>query len=180
MANYQSIHSGSNIDYVISNALLQSTAASIYLTKTDANTLYPLKNGTGASGTWSIDITGNSHTTNLLNNIGGRIDSPSSMIADGKMRLFLSTSSMTIDKPPSGDGHILHLGWDNAGGWDNQIAIGNSGHMAIRGGQGSGDTTNNTQAWTGWRTLLDSDNYGSYVVTLSTTQTISGTKTFSS
>lgn len=78
MANYQSIHSGSNIDYVVSNALLQSSAASIYLTKTDAadtyltqsnasniyltkadaNTLYPLKDGTGATGIWNIDING--------------------------------------------------------------------------------------------------------------------------
>ena len=140
MPNYNSIHTGLAIDDVISNALLRS----------EAETIYPHKNGTGATGTWAINISGNSHTTNLLNNIGGRITSPSAMIADGKIRLFLSTSSMTTDKPPTGDGHILHFGWDNTGGWDNQIAIANSGHMASRGGRGSGNATANTQSWTDW------------------------------
>lgn len=51
-----------------------------------------------------------SNETSLLKNYGGRIVSPSAMMADGKMRLYLSTSSMTTDKPPTGDGHILHFG----------------------------------------------------------------------
>lgn len=68
MANYNSIHTGSAIDNVISNALLKSEAASIYLTKTDANTLYPLKNGTGATGTWGISISGNAATATQTKN----------------------------------------------------------------------------------------------------------------
>lgn len=97
--------------------------------------------------------------------MGGRITSPSTMIGDGKMRLFLSTSSMTTDKPPTGDGHILHFGWDNPSGWDNQIAIGDNGHMASRSGRGSGNTTTNTQSWTNWFVQLDSNNYNNYAPT---------------
>ena len=51
---------------------------------------------------------------------------------------------MTTDKPPIGDGHILHFAWDNTGGWDNELAIGSNGHLSVRGGQGSGNTTNST------------------------------------
>ena len=95
---------------------------------------------------------------------GGRISSPSAMKADSKLHIYLSTSSMTTDKPPIGDGHILHFAWDNTGGWDNELAIGSNGHLSVRGGQGSGNTTNSTQSYTNWNTILDSANYTSYTV----------------
>lgn len=54
------------------------------------------------------------------------------------------------------DAHILHLDWDNTGGWDAQIAVeaDKNGHMAVRGMGGS--------VWGSWNTVLDSANYTSY------------------
>lgn len=54
------------------------------------------------------------------------------------------------------DAHIIHLDWDNTGGWDAQIAVeaAKDGHMAVR---GMGNA-----AWGTWNTVLDSANYISY------------------
>lgn len=56
----------------------------------------------------------------------------------GLNRLFLThaTSSLQANQKPLGnDGHILHFGWDNNGGWDSQLAISNNGdkpYIAVR------------------------------------------------
>ena len=56
----------------------------------------------------------------------------------GLNRLFLthSTSSLQANQRPLGcEGHILHFGWDNGGGWDAQLAISNNGdepYIAVR------------------------------------------------
>lgn len=54
------------------------------------------------------------------------------------------------------DAHIIHLDWDDAGGWDAQIAVlaDKAGHMAVR-GMGS-------SVWGAWNTVLDSANYTDY------------------
>lgn len=54
------------------------------------------------------------------------------------------------------DAHIIHLDWDNSGGWDAQIAVeaAKDGHMAVR---GMGNA-----AWGTWNTVLDSANYINY------------------
>lgn len=73
----------------------------------------------------------------------------------GGLRTFKATSSMTEGKPPVGDAHIIHLDWDNADGYDAQIAVqNNSGQMAVRG--------MSNKIWHDWRTVLDSANYTSY------------------
>lgn len=73
----------------------------------------------------------------------------------GGLRTFKATSSMTEGKPPVGDAHIIHLDWDNAGGYDAQIAVqNNSGQMAVRG--------MSNKIWRDWRTVLDSANYTDY------------------
>lgn len=130
-----------------------------------------------ASGSWGISVTGSSGSctgnaatattasyANVINNDGGRRASSEYMHADGKIRFYLATSSMTTGKPPC-DGFIMKGGWDNAGGWDSMFAWGNDGHGYIRGSTGSGNSTNHTQAWRAWNTLLDSSNYTSYTVT---------------
>lgn len=117
-----------------------------------------------SSGTWGISITGNAATANAINNDGGRRASSEYMHADGKIRFYLATSSMTTGKPPC-DGFIMKGGWDNTGGWDSMFAWGNDGHGYIRGSSGSGNSTNHTQAWKAWNTLLDSNNYTAYTVT---------------
>lgn len=56
----------------------------------------------------------------------------------GLNRLFLThaTSSLQDNQKPLGnEGHILHFGWDNNGGWDSQLAISNNGdkpYIAVR------------------------------------------------
>lgn len=136
-----------------------------YLPLTGGGLTGPLTSS--SSITASGGFIGNATSASLLSNYGGRIASPSNMIADGKMRLYLSTSSMTTDKPPTSDGHILHFAWDNKGGYDNELAIANNGtgttgaHLAVRGGAGSG--SGNTQSWSNWYTVLDTGNYSSKV-----------------
>ena len=73
----------------------------------------------------------------------------------GGLRTFKATFSMTDNKPPIGDAHIIHLDWDNVGGYDAQIAVQNSsGQMAVRG--------MSNKIWQDWRTVLDSVNYTDY------------------
>lgn len=133
------------------------------------------KTGGGASGTWGISVTGSSGSctgnaatattasyANVINNDSGRRASSEYMHADGKMRFYLATSSMTTGKPPTGDGFIIKGGWDNTGGWDAMISWSNSGHASVRGSSGSGNATNHTQSWKAWNTILDSDNYKTY------------------
>lgn len=56
----------------------------------------------------------------------------------GLNRLFLThaTSSLQANQKPLGyEGHILHFGWDNSGGWDAQLAVTNNGdkpYIAVR------------------------------------------------
>lgn len=77
----------------------------------------------------------------------------------GLNRLFLthSTSSLPASQRPLGnDGHILHFGWDNNGGWDAQLAItanGDKPYIAVR-AQYSG-------TWRNWygAALLKCTNY---------------------
>lgn len=73
----------------------------------------------------------------------------------GGLRTFKATGNMTEGKPPVGDAHIIHLDWDNIGGYDAQIAVQNdSGQMAVRGMA--------NKIWQDWRTVLDSANYTDY------------------
>ncbi len=75
----------------------------------------------------------------------------------GGMSKFLATSSMSA-KPGGCDAHILHMFWDNLGGWDSQLAVtnGDDPHVYIR-GQNSG-------TWGVWRAVLDSGNYSTYAL----------------
>lgn len=72
----------------------------------------------------------------------------------GGIRTFIANGNIT-NKAPF-DAHIIHLDWDNAGGWDAQIAVeaAKDGHMAVRGMGGA--------AWGAWNTVLDSANYTDY------------------
>lgn len=67
---------------------------------------------------------------------------------------FLATSSMTSGKP-AGDGHILHMEWDNSLSWAGQIAVPNNGDMQWRYQRGN--------TWQAWRTILDSSNFNSLI-----------------
>ena len=73
-------------------------------------------------------------------------------LGNGGLQYFHATSDMTEGKPPA-DSCILHMAWDNTGGWDEQVAVANDA-MYFR-SQSSG-------TWQAWRTLLD--NYGNQYV----------------
>lgn len=72
----------------------------------------------------------------------------------GGIRTFIANGNIA-NKAPF-DAHIIHLDWDNTGGWDAQIAVeaAKDGHMAVR---GMGNAV-----WGTWNTVLDSANYTSY------------------
>lgn len=95
-----------------------------------------LTNGTGASGTWGVSITGNAATASTLVT-AGRQTSANTIYGDGKLRVYLSSDSMTSGKPPI-DGIILHGAWD----WESyngQLCIGNNSDafLYVRGSDGS-------------------------------------------
>lgn len=76
---------------------------------------------------------------------------------DGLVRYFLATSNMTSNKP-MGDAQILHLAWDNNGGWDAQLAIaGVDGDIQAR--------SQNAGKWGAWKTFLNDKNYNDYAPT---------------
>lgn len=94
--------------------------------------------------------------------VGGKVklfnsrQTDANLTADGKTGLshFLATNSMTSNKPADGDGHIIHMAWDNTGGWDNQLYVrnGNTPTMAVR-GQSSG-------TWGSWKKVYtEQDSY---------------------
>jgi hypothetical protein len=63
----------------------------------------------------------------------------------GGLSTFKATSGMTANKPPIGDSHIIHLYWDNNGGYDAQLAVGYAGDLCVRGQSGG--------TWNGWKTV---------------------------
>lgn len=76
---------------------------------------------------------------------------------DGSVRYFLATRNMTKNRPMS-EGPILHLAWDNNGGWDTQLAISNpGGDIQVR-AQKAG-------TWGAWKTFLNEKNYTDYAPT---------------
>lgn len=77
---------------------------------------------------------------------------------DGKIRYFLVTSSMSKNKPPTGDGQIINLAWDNNGGFDAQLYVNNTtGRLNMRGQNGG--------KWSNWLIGLDSGNFNDYAPT---------------
>ena len=78
-----------------------------------------------------------------------------SVRGNGGLSTFKATSAMSSNKPAVGDSHVLHLFWDNNGGYDGQIALGvQTPHMCIRNQNGG--------TWSSWVTLLDATNYTTY------------------
>lgn len=95
---------------------------------------------------------------------------------DGTVRNFKATSTMTTGKPTEGDSHILHMAWDNTGGYDGQLSLPTNPAKSMSW------RTQSSGAWSNWVKILDSSNYSGVLdnryVTLTTAQTITGVKTF--
>lgn len=139
------------------------------------------KTGGGASGTWGISITGNAASARKLYKIDGTSrtwSTSESVVGNGIVAYTDTTTSgrwgsygslfqfSNADNPtPGTNGH-----------WLTQLWSGTSNKLGVR-------WRTNTGGWTTMQTILTNTNYISYAdtryVTLTTNQTVSGIKTFS-
>ena len=93
----------------------------------------------------ATNATNSTNARKLVNWYSSRPTSLNAQFGDGSLRIFYATSSTTEGKPAE-DSHILHLAWDNTGGWDAQLAVHtHSGKVSTR-AQSSG-------TWQPWKTL---------------------------
>lgn len=113
------------------------------------------------SGNVSINTTVNESkhaaTATALNIFTSRPSDANMQKGDGLVRYFLATESMKSNKPMK-DAMILHLAWDNNGGWDTQLAITDVDANIQTRSQNSG-------TWGDWKTFLDEKNYTDYAPT---------------
>lgn len=117
----------------------------------DTSSTY-ISNGKGViNGTTITQVDNATNSTNstnarkLVNWYSARPTSLNAQFGDGSLRIFYATSSTTEGKPAE-DSHILHLAWDNAGGYDAQLAVhARSGKVSTRAQNGG--------TWQPWKTL---------------------------
>ena len=97
------------------------------------------------NATNSTNSTNATNARKLVNWYSARPTSLNTQFGDGSLRIFYATSSTTEGKPAE-DSHILHLAWDNTGGWDAQLAVHTrSGKISTR--------AQNSGTWQSWKTL---------------------------
>lgn len=93
----------------------------------------------------ATNATNSTNARKLVNWYSARPTSLNTQFGDGSLRIFHATSSTTEGKPAE-DSHILHLAWDNTGGWDAQLAVHTrSGKVSTRAQNGG--------TWQPWKTL---------------------------
>lgn len=117
----------------------------------DTSSTY-ISNGKGViNGTTITQVDNATNSTNstnarkLVNWYSARPTSLNAQFGDGSLRIFYATSSTTEGKPAE-DSHILHLAWDNTGGFDAQLAVhAHSGKVSTRAQNGG--------PWQPWKTL---------------------------
>lgn len=117
----------------------------------DTSSTY-ISNGKGViNGTTITQVDNATNSTNstnarkLVNWYSARPTSLNAQFGDGSLRIFYATSSTTEGKPAE-DSHILHLAWDNTGGFDAQLAVhARSGKVSTRAQNGG--------TWQPWKTL---------------------------
>lgn len=117
----------------------------------DTSSTY-VSNGRGViNGTTITQVDNATNSTNstnarkLVNWYSARPTSINAQFGDGSLRIFYSTAS-TTEGQPAEDSHILHLAWDNTGGYDAQLAVHTrSGKVSTRAQIGG--------TWQPWKTL---------------------------
>ena len=118
----------------------------------------PTKTGSGASGTWGISISGTAALATRLTPTkydSGDLDA----LTHGSYatRFFYAAGGNTTANTPNGsDGFGLFV-MRTASGYTGQILMSPYGVLYTR--------YNGNNAWSAWRTVLDTDNYTSYTVT---------------
>ena len=102
----------------------------------------------GTTITQVDNATNSTNSTNarkLVNWYSARPTSLNAQFGDGSLRIFYATSSTTVGKCPD-DATVLHLAWDNNGGWDTQLALAPEENKMYFRGQ-------NKSTWQSWKTL---------------------------
>lgn len=102
----------------------------------------------GTTITQVDNATNSTNSTNarkLVNWYSSRPTSLNTQFGDGSLRIFYATSSTTEGKSPD-DATVLHLAWDNNGGWDSQLAINSPSSRVYSRSQNGG-------TWQPWKTL---------------------------
>lgn len=93
----------------------------------------------------AINSTNSTNARKLVNWYSARPTSLNAQFGDGSLRIFYATSSTTEGKSPD-DATVLHLAWDNNGGWDSQLAISSPSSRVYSRSQNGG-------TWQPWKTL---------------------------
>lgn len=117
----------------------------------DTSSTY-ISNGKGViNGTTITQVDNATNSTNstnarkLVNWYSARPTSLNAQFGDGSLRIFYATSFTTEGKSPD-DAAVLHLAWDNTGGYDAQLAVHvRSGKVSTRAQNGG--------TWQPWKTL---------------------------
>ena len=116
----------------------------------DTSSTY-ISNGKGViNGTTITQVDNATNSTNstnarkLVNWYSARPTSLNVQFGDGSLRIFYATLATTEGKPAE-DSRILHLAWDNTGGYDAQLAVHDSGKVSTR--------VQNGGPWQPWKTL---------------------------
>lgn len=93
----------------------------------------------------ATNATNSTNARKLVNWYSARPTSLNALFGDGSLRIFYATSSTTEGKSPN-DATVLHLAWDNNGGWDSQLAVNSpSGRVYTR--------SQDRGTWQPWKTL---------------------------
>ena len=139
------------------------TAAEVgALTQGTADGRYAYKDGSNASGTWPISISGNATTADISNylflnpNNGTHASQNDAVPANGRFAIYDVNATTTAG---GSDGYIMAFRWPS-GNWVTQVFLeaDNTGIMALR-------HRNNSNVWTDWYRILHIGNIGSYALT---------------
>ena len=139
------------------------TAAEVgALTQGAADGRYAKKDGSNATGTWPVSISGNAATADIsnylfLNPNNGTLASQNDAVpANGRFAIYDVNTATTAG---GSDGYIMAFRWPS-GNFATQVFLDadDTGIMALR-------HRNNSNVWTDWYRILHSGNIGSYALT---------------
>ena len=101
----------------------------------------------GTKGKFIGNLNGIADSAHKLNKwFDSRVTTLNHQFGDGALRIFHATSSVTDTTKCPLDAAVLHLAWDNNGGWDSQLAVSNIlGRIYSR--------SQNNGTWSPWKTL---------------------------
>lgn len=171
--------------FYTSNGSEYSSGWSRVLTNRNYTIYTVTKTGGGASGTWGISITGNAATAGklkLVNCYNGTTNNDLWSTIKTSNSSYIGTATVYEvynDGGPTIYGEVLDIVSIHPNHWQPQLWFDSGKTGSIR--HRNKDYNNNT--WGSWYVLLDNNNYAgtldSRYVTLTTNQTVSGIKTFS-